>query len=132
MRGDCNNMKGTLYGIGTGPGDPDLLTLKAIKTISGCDVIAVPDSGTENQIALNIVKEYIAGKPILSLDLPMTCDKFDLQKKRELAAEAICAELDTGKSVVFLRSAIRWFTLLTVICIVLLFPAATQRKSYRA
>jgi len=95
-------MKGTLYGIGTGPGDPDLLTLKAIKTIAVCDVIAVPDSGTENQIARNIVKEHIAGKAVLALDLPMTCNKFDLQKKRELAAEAICAELDLGKSVGFL------------------------------
>jgi len=95
-------MKGTLYGIGTGPGDPDLLTLKAINTIVVCDVIAVPDSGTENQIALSIVKEHIAGKPVLALDLPMTCNKFDLEKKRELAAEGICAELDTGKSVGFL------------------------------
>jgi len=95
-------MKGTLYGIGTGPGDPDLLTLKAINMIGGCDAIAVPDSGTENQIALGIVKEHIAGKPVLSLDLPMICDKLDLQKKRELAADAICEELDTGKSVGFL------------------------------
>jgi len=95
-------MKGTLYGIGAGPGDPELLTLKAINTIAVCDVIAVPESGTENQIALSVVNKHIDRKPVLSLDLPMTCDMFDLQKKRELAAQAICAELDMGKSVGFL------------------------------
>jgi len=95
-------MIGTLYGIGVGPGDPELLTLKAIKTIAGCDLIAAPDSGAENQTALGIASEHIAKKPVLSLDLPMINDKFDLQKKRELAAEAICAQLDMGKNVGFL------------------------------
>ena len=95
-------MKGRLYGIGVGPGDPELLTLKAIKTIVGCDVIAAPDSGSENHTALSIASKHTAKKPVLSLDLPMICDKLDLQKKRELAAEAICAELDMGKNVGFL------------------------------
>jgi len=95
-------MKGTLYGIGVGPGDPELLTLKAIKTIKDCAIIAVPDSGADDQVALKIVHEYIGEKPVMLLDLPMTTDKAVLQKKRELAAEAICSELETGKTIGFL------------------------------
>ena len=37
--------KGTLYGVGVGPGDPELLTLKAQRILSQADVIAVPDKG---------------------------------------------------------------------------------------
>ena len=95
-------MRGTFYGIGVGPGDPELMTLKAINTIAVCDVIAVPDSGTDNQLALSIASDHIGIKPILSLDLPMIHNKFDLQKKRELASEAICLELNMGKNVGFL------------------------------
>ena len=35
-------MTGKLYGVGIGPGDPELLTLKAVRLIRECDVIAVP------------------------------------------------------------------------------------------
>jgi len=95
-------MKGTLYGIGVGPGDPELLTLKAIKTIGSCGVIAVPGSGAEKQTALGIACDYIGEKPILSLDLPMTRNKSALQYKRRLAAEAICERLDKNENVGFL------------------------------
>jgi len=95
-------IKGTLYGIGVGPGDPELLTLKAIKAIHDCDVLTVPDSSAENKIARSIVHEYIVTKTVLHLELPMTCDKFELKKSREIAADTICAKLDTGKSVGFL------------------------------
>ena len=95
-------MKGILYGIGVGPGDPELLTLKAIKAINLCDVIAMPDSGGEKQIALDIAREYIGEKPILALDLPMIRDQAELERKRMAAAGAICAKLDMGEQVGFL------------------------------
>ena len=38
--------KGILYGVGVGPGDPELLTIKALKVIKECDAIALPVSGT--------------------------------------------------------------------------------------
>ena len=39
---DNKNNIGVLYGIGVGPGDPELMTLKAINTIKACDIIAIP------------------------------------------------------------------------------------------
>jgi len=95
-------MKGVFYGIGVGPGDPELLTLKAIKAIADCDILVVPDSGAQKQIALDITREHIGEKPVVILDLPMTCDKSMLQKKREVAVETISEKLDMGENVGFL------------------------------
>ncbi len=95
-------MKGTLYGIGVGPGDPELMTLKAVKAIGECDIIAIPDSGAEKFAALDIAKEHIADKPLLPLELPMTRDADELSKKRGIAAGLICEQLDAGKSVGYL------------------------------
>jgi len=95
-------MSGTFYGIGAGPGDPELLTLKAIKAIKECDVIAAPDSGSERQTALDIAREYITGKQVLSLDMPMTHDEKTLKEARSRAADIICRELSAGKNVGFL------------------------------
>ena len=44
-------MTGVLYGIGVGPGDPELLTLKAVRKIQACDVIAVPGKDYRESIA---------------------------------------------------------------------------------
>ena len=41
--------KGILYGVGVGPGDPELLTIKALKVIKECDAIALPVSGTADK-----------------------------------------------------------------------------------
>ena len=48
-------MKGKLYGVGVGPGDPELLTLKGARILREADVIAVPDKGSGEKTALNIV-----------------------------------------------------------------------------
>ena len=48
--------KGTLYGVGVGPGDPELLTLKAVRILREADVIAVPDKGSGERTALGIVR----------------------------------------------------------------------------
>ena len=47
-------MAGKLYGVGVGPGDPGLLTLKAVQVIKACDVIAVPGKEPENTVAYQI------------------------------------------------------------------------------
>ena len=95
-------MRGILYGIGVGPGDPELLTLKAIRAIRECGVIAAPDLGAERRKAFDIAKEYLANKPVLSLELPMTHDPKALERERGKAADLICAKLDEGESVGFL------------------------------
>ena len=81
--------KGTLYGIGVGPGDPELLTVKAIRAIRDCDVLAAPVSGAEKRTAFDIAREYIGEKPVLFLNLPMTRDETELRKSRAEAAGAI-------------------------------------------
>lgn len=51
--------KGIFYAVGVGPGDPELLTVKAVRILSGADCVAVPDRGTGEHTALNIVGAYV-------------------------------------------------------------------------
>lgn len=96
------NKTGKLYGIGVGPGDPELLTLKAVRVLGEADVVAIPKSKEESDsIALSIVKGSvdISNKETLELMFPMTKDKEVLRKSREEAAAAICERLKAGKDV---------------------------------
>ena len=49
--------KGVLYGVGTGPGDPELLTIKAVGTIESCPVIAAPQTADGVMVALDLTPE---------------------------------------------------------------------------
>lgn len=97
---------GTLYGIGVGPGDPELLTLKAARLIKECDVIAVPGEDWRSsiawQIALRAVPE-VEEKECIGVALPMTRDKAVLKACHERAAETVIGYLDQGKQVGFLN-----------------------------
>lgn len=95
-------MRGILYGVGVGPGDPELLTLKAARIIRECAVVAVPDSGAGGQVALDIARAHIGDREVLRLYLPMTRDKAELDRCRDQAAAEICRQLDAGWSVAFL------------------------------
>ena len=95
-------MKGILYGVGVGPGDPEMMTLKAVRTIQKCTVIAVPDSGGQEQLALQIAREYIKGQEILHCRLPMTRDTAVLEQCHRKTARDICAKLEQGQEVAFL------------------------------
>jgi len=93
---------GKLYGIGVGPGDPELLTLKAVRVLGEADVVAIPKSKEESDsIALSIVKGFVdlSKKETLELMFPMTKDKEVLRKARKEAAAAICGRLNAGKDV---------------------------------
>ncbi|MCR4943573.1 MAG: hypothetical protein K5986_03795 [Clostridium sp.] len=50
---------GKLYGVGVGPGDPENLTLKAVRIINESDIIAVPNTSKDKCIAYKIVKQAI-------------------------------------------------------------------------
>ncbi len=68
---------GTLYGIGVGPGDPELLTLKAARLLRDCDLIAIPQKKERCfalRIALGALPE-LAKKPVLEVVFPMTRDR---------------------------------------------------------
>ena len=74
-------MAGVLFGIGVGPGDPEMLTLKAVKAIKEADVICLPKADKDKcrayQIALPVVPE-IRYKKTISLDFEMTKDEVRL------------------------------------------------------
>ena len=53
-------MRGKLYGIGAGPGDPELMTVKAIRCLEQCDVVAVPDADKGSSTVYQIGISYIA------------------------------------------------------------------------
>ena len=93
---------GKLWGVGVGPGDPELLTLKAGRVLRQADVIMLPDTGGQEKTALNIVKDYVEGKTLTFAKMPMVRDKAMMDEAHEQAAGQICALLDQGKQVAFL------------------------------
>nr|WP_027870811.1 precorrin-2 C(20)-methyltransferase [[Eubacterium] cellulosolvens] len=100
-----NKERGRLYGIGVGPGDPELITVKALKRIRQTEVIALPGTSaretTAYKIAVQICPE-LAGKTLLPLDFPMTKDRVKLRKAHEEAARLVLSHLDEGRDVAFL------------------------------
>ena len=97
--------KGTLYGVSIGPGDPELITVKAMNIISECKYIATPHTGTGDSLALSIVSQAtdLSEKDIMLLEFPMTKDKDILAESHKNAAESIAKVLDEGEDVAMLN-----------------------------
>ena len=98
-------MNGTLYGVGIGPGDPELITLKAVRIIEQSPVIAVPKTGESRRVALSIAEQtipHIHEKEVLSLHFPMTKDKCMIDTNRDEIAKQIIDILKEGKDIAFL------------------------------
>lgn len=93
---------GKLWGVGVGPGDPELLTVKAVRVLREADVVIVPDASSGDKVALNIAKDYLKDKQIQFVKTPMVRDKAVMDAAHEQAADTICALLDEGKQVAFL------------------------------
>ena len=95
-------MKGKLYGIGVGPGDPDLMTLRAKELLEKAQVIAYPVKKLgEEGVALNIISQRVnvEGKEIIELLFSMNPDDEVRKKCRAEAMEKICGLLDQGKDI---------------------------------
>lgn len=100
--------KGKLYGVGVGPGDVELLTLKAAKVLKTVPVICSPKSSKEkNSIALSIVEPIIDEredrKRVMLVEpiFPMIEDDETLEKVWDSASELIAHYLDSGRDVAF-------------------------------
>jgi precorrin-2/cobalt-factor-2 C20-methyltransferase len=98
---------GIFFGIGVGPGDPGLMTLKAVETIKNCGVIVYPEArGRSGKVlAYEIAKAACPGlseKRAIGLHLPMTRDKAQLAENRNRAADEIAGHLKAGADVGFL------------------------------
>lgn len=98
-------VRGCLYSVGVGPGDPELMTLKAIKTIKKCPVLILPAASREKcaayQIARQILPE-IDEKEAICLVMPMTKDKEKLEKNHEEGAMKVAQILEEGRNAAFL------------------------------
>ena len=95
-------MKGVFYGIGVGPGDPELMTLKAVRLIGEMDIIAAPGEDvkktTAYTIALQAVPE-IADKELLPIHMPMVMDREFIAEYHRRGAEEIAGKLEEGNGI---------------------------------
>ncbi|MEJ8476282.1 precorrin-2 C(20)-methyltransferase [Roseibium algae] len=96
-------MSGILYGIGLGPGDPELMTLKAHRLISNARVIAYPAPDTGPSFARSIASDFIpAGIQEIPIIVPMRVDRFPAQRIYDKASSEISTVLKSGEDVVVL------------------------------
>ena len=94
--------KGKLYGVSVGPGDPELMTLKAVRVIREADVVAVPNIGRKRQTAYRIAEQFLEGKEVLDCPTPMERDRTAALAAYAQIADTLCDLLDQGKQVAFL------------------------------
>lgn len=102
---EVTSMAGILYGVGVGPGDPELMTRKAVRLLEENQVIALPGKVAAETVAYKIAVQAvpeIANKELLSVYMPMTHDLDEQEKNHKKAAESIAVYLDKGENVVFL------------------------------
>ena len=93
-------MTGTLYGLGVGPGDPELITLKALRILRAAPVIAYPAPDDGDSLARSIVAEHLpGGQTEVPIRMPILTDRFPAQDVYDGAAEEIGGHLDAGRAV---------------------------------
>ena len=99
-----NTTWGKFYGVGVGPGDPDLLTLKAVNVLQLVDIVAIPKSKLDREsVAWDIAKVHCPSNVrLIELELPMTSDQLVLEKAWREGAKTLLNELKQAKSIAFI------------------------------
>ncbi len=98
-------MRGTIYGVGVGPGDPELMTLKAVRLIRENRYIALPSKEPRESLAYRIAVQAVpelAQKELVPVDMPMIRDKAKLREAHEKGARQLMDLADAGENVIFL------------------------------
>ena len=92
---------GSLVGIGVGPGDPDLITVKGLAALQAAPVIAYPAPETGEGLARAIVAPHLDGatKIEIAIRMPMVAERFPAQEVYDRAARTIAGHLDAGRDV---------------------------------
>ena len=95
---------GTLYGIGVGPGDPELLPIKSARILSEVDIVfAAASTNNTYSMAVNIASPHIPeSTSVHMLQFPMSHDKNENRKAWKAHAQTVVTELESGKNVAFL------------------------------
>jgi precorrin-2/cobalt-factor-2 C20-methyltransferase len=94
---------GTLYGLGVGPGDPELLTLKALRILRECYVVAYPQPDDGPSFARSIAAPYLTAEQLeIPIIIPMDVSRDPAQQVYKQAAETIAHHLDAGSDVAVL------------------------------
>jgi precorrin-2/cobalt-factor-2 C20-methyltransferase len=95
-------VSGRLYGVGVGPGDPELMTLKAVRILSEAPVIAYPAPNSGESSARAIAQKFIpVGRTEIAIRVPMRVGPVPLEAY-ESAAEKIATHLEAGRDVAVL------------------------------
>ena len=98
-------MKGIAYGVGVGPGDPELMTLKACRLIRENDIIALPGKEPKETVAYQIAVQAVpelADKELVPVYMPMIKDRALIDAEHRKAAKLLEGYLDAGKNVVYI------------------------------
>lgn len=98
-------MAGVLIGVGVGPGDPEQMTLRAVRTIRENPLIAVPGTDAKETVAYRIAVQAVpelAEKELLAVPMPMIKDREALEQSHDAAADLVEEQLKREKNVVFL------------------------------
>jgi len=93
-------MSGTLYGLGIGPGDPELVTLKALRLLQAAPVLAYPAPEEGDSLARAIVAGHLpGGQTEIAIRMPMVAARFPAQEVYDRAAAEIGGHLEAGRDV---------------------------------
>ena len=93
----------TLYGLGIGPGDPELITLKALRVLQAAPVIAYPAPEDGDSLARSIVADHLDGHhEEFVIRMPMVAARFPAQEIYDQAAGTLSAHLEAGRDVAVL------------------------------
>lgn len=96
-------MIGTLHLVSVGPGDPDLLTIKAAKLLAAATVVAYPSTGEDSALAFDIARAHInPAATTLPIAIPMAVERGPAQAAYDAAADAILVHLRAGRDVAYL------------------------------
>lgn len=96
-------MSGTVYGLGVGPGDPELITLRALRLLRAAPVLAYPAPDTGDSLARAIVASHLPGGQIeIVIRTPMETARFPAQEVYDRAAGEITGHAAAGRDVAVL------------------------------
>lgn len=94
---------GTLWGLGVGPGDPELITLKALRLLQAAPIVAYPAPLGGASFARSIVARWLdRGQQEIAIEVPMVAAPEPAEAAYDLAAARLAAELDRGHDVALL------------------------------